>query len=154
MPRTSDRFWPRRRMRASCNSRRISLSKARKRSSVKLVRSKHKSPPDVWRALIVYGPCVRSFASRLPEISLTGGGGYTTNAILQDLRYKPWLWTAAGNVLAPIYTGGYLPAQVKIADQNQKAALALYGQTVLKAFDDVEVTRRRRTSFSVAMPSP
>jgi outer membrane protein TolC len=46
----------------------------------------------------------------------------------------------AGHVLAPIYTGGYLQAQVKIADQNQKAALALYGQTVLQAFDDVEVT--------------
>jgi multidrug efflux system outer membrane protein len=54
--------------------------------------------------------------------------------------YKPWLWTAAADVLAPIYTGGYLQAQVKIADQNQKAALSLFGQTVLQAFDDVEVT--------------
>jgi len=79
-------------------------------------------------------------AARLPSITLTGAGGYTTNALLQDLRYKPWLWTAAADVLAPIYTGGYLQAQVKIADQNQKAALALFGQTVLQAFDDVEVT--------------
>jgi outer membrane protein, multidrug efflux system len=79
-------------------------------------------------------------AARLPSISLTGGGGYTTSAILQDLRYQPWLWTAASNLAAPIYTGGYLAAQVKIADQNQKAALALYGQTALQAFDDVEVT--------------
>jgi multidrug efflux system outer membrane protein len=79
-------------------------------------------------------------AARLPSLSLTGAGGYSTSAILQDLRYQPWLWTAAGNLLAPIYTGGYLEAQVKIADQNQKAALALYGQTALKAFDDVEAT--------------
>jgi outer membrane protein, multidrug efflux system len=79
-------------------------------------------------------------AARLPNITLTGAGGYMTNAILQDLRYKPWLWTAGADMLAPIYTGGYLQAQVKIADQNQKAALALYGQTVLRAFDDVEVT--------------
>src|SRR5277367_1764859 len=79
-------------------------------------------------------------AARLPSINLTGGGGYTTNAILQDLRYKPWVWTAAGNVLAPIYTGGFLQAQVKIANQNQKAALALYDQTVIQACDDVEVT--------------
>jgi len=79
-------------------------------------------------------------AARLPSITLTGAGGYTTNALLQDLRYKPWLWTASAGVLAPIYTGGYLQAEVKIADQNQKAALALYGQTVLQSFDDVEVT--------------
>ena len=79
-------------------------------------------------------------AARLPNISLTGAGGYTTNAILQDLRYEPWVWTAAANLLAPIYTGGYLQSQVKIADQNQKAALAHYGQTALQAFDDVEVT--------------
>jgi NodT family efflux transporter outer membrane factor (OMF) lipoprotein len=79
-------------------------------------------------------------AARLPSITLTGAGGYTTNAILQDLRYQPWIWTAAGQVLAPIYTGGFLEAQVKIADQNQQAALLHYGQTALKAFDDVEVT--------------
>jgi outer membrane protein, multidrug efflux system len=79
-------------------------------------------------------------AARLPNISLTGAGGYATNAFLQDLRYQPWTWTLAGQLLAPIYTGGYLQAQVQIADQNQKAALALYGQTALQAFDDVEVT--------------
>jgi outer membrane protein, multidrug efflux system len=78
-------------------------------------------------------------AARLPSLTLTGAGGYTTDAILQTLRYEPWLWTTAGNVLAPIYTGGYLQAQVKIADQNQKAARAHYGQTVLQSLDDVEV---------------
>jgi outer membrane protein, multidrug efflux system len=79
-------------------------------------------------------------AARLPSITLTGAGGYTTNAILQDLRYQPWVWTAAGEVLAPIYTGGFLEAQVKIGDQNQQAALLHDGQTALKAFDDVAVT--------------
>jgi multidrug efflux system outer membrane protein len=100
--------------------------------------------PDVMAAEYAFNAAFHlvqaSKAARLPSFSLTGGGGYTTNAILQDLRYKPWLWTAAANALAPIYTGGYLQAQVKIADQNQKEALALYGQTVLQAFDDVEVT--------------
>jgi outer membrane protein, multidrug efflux system len=79
-------------------------------------------------------------AARLPSISLSGAGGYATNAILQDLQYQPWTWTLAGQLLAPIYTGGYLQAQVKIADQNQKAALAQYGQTALQSFEDVEVT--------------
>jgi multidrug efflux system outer membrane protein len=79
-------------------------------------------------------------AARLPSISLTGAGGYMTNAILQDLRDPPWTWTVAGSLLAPIYTGGYSQAQVKIADQNQRAALAQYGQIVLQSFNDVEVT--------------
>jgi len=79
-------------------------------------------------------------AARLPTISLTGAGGYATNALIQDLRYQPWTWTLAGQMLAPLYTGGYLQAQAQIANENQKAALALYGQTALQAFDDVEVT--------------
>ena len=79
-------------------------------------------------------------AARLPSFALTGAGGYLTNEIYQDLKFRPWVWTVAGNMLAPLYTGGYLQAQVKIANENQKAALALYGQTVLQAFDDVEVT--------------
>lgn len=79
-------------------------------------------------------------AARLPSFALTGAGGYLTNEIYQELQFRPWVWTAAGSVLAPLYTGGYLQAQVKIANQDQNAALAFYGQTLLQAFDDVEVT--------------
>ena len=79
-------------------------------------------------------------AARLPTFALTGAGGYLTNEIYQELKFRPWVWTAAGSMLAPLYTGGYLQAQVKIANQDQNAALAFYGQTLLQAFDDVEVT--------------
>ena len=79
-------------------------------------------------------------AARLPSFALNGAGGYLTNEIYKDLKFRPWVWTAGADLLAPLYTGGYLQAQVKIANQNQKAALALYGQTLLQAFDDVEVT--------------
>jgi multidrug efflux system outer membrane protein len=79
-------------------------------------------------------------AARLPSFALTGAGGYLTNEIFQDLKFRPWVWTAGANLLAPLYTAGYLQARVKISNQNQKAALELYGQTVLQAFDDVEVT--------------
>ncbi len=79
-------------------------------------------------------------AARLPSIALTGGGGYLTNEIYQDLSFRPWVWTAAANLLAPLYTAGLLQAKVNVANENQKAALALYGQAALQAFDDVEVT--------------
>jgi outer membrane protein, multidrug efflux system len=78
-------------------------------------------------------------AARLPAISLTAASGYMTNHILQTLRMRPVMWTAAANLWAPLYTGGYLNAQVKIANENQKAALMMYGQTVLNAFNEVEV---------------
>lgn len=78
-------------------------------------------------------------ASRLPSISLTGGAGYMTNDITQMLKLRPWVWTAGANIAAPLFTGGFLKSQVKIANADQKAALALYGQTVLQAFSEVEV---------------
>jgi NodT family efflux transporter outer membrane factor (OMF) lipoprotein len=78
-------------------------------------------------------------AARLPTVSLTGGGGYMTNEILDRLGFRPWIWTAGGNLAAPLYTAGFLGAQVNVAKENQKAALSVYGETILEAFDEVEV---------------
>ena len=79
-------------------------------------------------------------AARLPTISLTGAGGYETNEIIQKLALRPWVWSVGANMAAPLYTGGFLQAQVRVANENQKAALAMYGQTALQAFGEVEVT--------------
>jgi outer membrane protein, multidrug efflux system len=78
-------------------------------------------------------------AARLPSINLTGAAGYMTNEIYQKLALRPWVWTVGANLAAPLYTGGFLRAQVKIANENQKAALLIYGQTALQAFGEVEV---------------
>jgi outer membrane protein, multidrug efflux system len=78
-------------------------------------------------------------AARLPTISLTGAGGYMTNEIYEKLALRPWVWTVGANLVAPLYTGGFLNAQVKIANEDQKAALALYGETALEAFAETEV---------------
>lgn len=77
-------------------------------------------------------------AARLPGVSLTAGAGYMTNEIYQKLRLRPWVWSASGNLAAPLYTGGFLGAQVNVAKENQRAALYLYGETILQAFDEVE----------------
>lgn len=79
-------------------------------------------------------------AARLPSISLTAAGGYMTNEIYQKLALRPWVWTVGANLAAPLYSGGFLQAQVKIANENQKAALFLYGETALEAFAEVETT--------------
>ncbi len=77
-------------------------------------------------------------ATRLPAISLTSAAGYMTNELFDTLRFRPWIWSVGANMAAPLYTGGFLKSQVNIANDNQRAALALYGQTVLQAFSEVE----------------
>jgi len=44
----------------------------------------------------------------------------------------------AGGILAPVYTGGAIEAQVAVANAEQKAAIAQYAKTVLRAFQEVE----------------
>jgi outer membrane protein TolC len=49
-------------------------------------------------------------------------------------------WQAGVDLLAPIFTGGALQAEVRIATAEQAAALAMFGQTALRAFSEVEST--------------
>jgi len=44
----------------------------------------------------------------------------------------------AGGILAPVYTGGAIEAQVAVANAEQKAAIARYAKTALRAFQEVE----------------
>jgi NodT family efflux transporter outer membrane factor (OMF) lipoprotein len=77
-------------------------------------------------------------AARLPRIALTAGGGRSTSDLLRLAGAGVGFWKAGIDVLAPIFTGGALQAAVDVATADQKAALALYGQTVLRAFSEVE----------------
>jgi multidrug efflux system outer membrane protein len=77
-------------------------------------------------------------AARLPSITLTASGSDLTSDlfVLQD-RDNP-VWSAGASLLAPIYRGGALQAQVEIRTAEQKQALAEYARTGLRAFNDVE----------------
>lgn len=77
-------------------------------------------------------------AARLPSISITGSASDITSDLflLQD-RDNP-VWSAGGQILAPLFTGGALKAQVEIRTAEQKQAIAQYVQTALDAFGDVE----------------
>ena len=77
-------------------------------------------------------------AARLPKFALTASGGRSTNDLFYLLGVSPNFWAAGVGLLAPIFTGGALKAQVEIATAEQRAALALYGQAALRAFSDVE----------------
>ena len=77
-------------------------------------------------------------AARLPRIALTAGGGRSTSELLRLAGVGAGFWRAGIDMLAPIFTGGALQAQVEIATAEQQAALALYGQAALRAFSEVE----------------
>lgn len=74
----------------------------------------------------------------LPDFSLSLAGGRLGDPVLSLLRLNPWMATAAVGASIPIYEGGALRAQVKIATAKEAQAVAHYGSAVLKAFHETE----------------
>jgi multidrug efflux system outer membrane protein len=77
-------------------------------------------------------------AARLPAIALTTGVSTISSDlfVLKD-RDNP-IWNFGANLLAPIYKGGALQAQVDIRTAEQKQAVAAYAAVGLRAFSEVE----------------
>ena len=74
----------------------------------------------------------------LPSFSLTLDGGKLSDHVLSVLQINPWIVHAAVGMSVPIYTGGALQAQIKIATAQQQRAVAGYGGVLLTAFREVE----------------
>jgi NodT family efflux transporter outer membrane factor (OMF) lipoprotein len=68
--------------------------------------------------------------AKLPSFNLTAGGGY--NSLTESIA------SLSAGVFAPLYTGGALEAQLDVATADQEAAIAVYGRTLLSAFQQVE----------------
>jgi len=78
-------------------------------------------------------------AARLPQIKLNLNFGYFDSDILQ-LRedFENPTGGVGARLLAPIFSGGALKAQVQIRTLQQQEALADYAGTALRALNDVE----------------
>ncbi|MFQ5674945.1 MAG: efflux transporter outer membrane subunit [bacterium] len=74
----------------------------------------------------------------LPRISLTGSGGTSSNQLSDLLSGDFSVWNIAGNILQPIFQGGRLRANVKLAKSQAEVALFNYQQSALNAFAEVE----------------
>jgi NodT family efflux transporter outer membrane factor (OMF) lipoprotein len=70
-------------------------------------------------------------AAKLPSFAITAGVGASSG--VSDM-----IFDLGAGMVAPLFRGGALEAQVDQADAQQKAAIAAYGQAVLKAFEEVE----------------
>lgn len=82
-----------------------------------------------------------------PAISLTGAFGWSSTHLsgLFTPPAKTWNWAAGFDF--PIFQGGAIIGQNKVADAQQKEALINYRQTIQNAFLDVENALSGRKKF-------
>ncbi len=73
-----------------------------------------------------------------PRITLTASGGSSADSLGNLLDGDFSVWNLAGSLLQPIFQGGRLRAAVDFVEAGRDRALALYAQSVLRAFAEVE----------------
>lgn len=77
--------------------------------------------------------------ARLPSLKLTGGVAYIEDSmVMLKSGIENPLWAFTGKMLAPIFTGGQLEAQVKAQNAKQQEAIAEYSKVALNALTEVE----------------
>jgi len=77
-------------------------------------------------------------AAFLPQISLTGSGGFVSTAIGTLLQGSTFGYSYGANLLQTIFDGGRLAGQKDLAEGVQKEFIANYQGAALNAYADVE----------------
>jgi multidrug efflux system outer membrane protein len=73
-----------------------------------------------------------------PTISLTGAFGFSSSELSNLFKGPARVWSYAGSLTGPIFTGGAISGQVQQAEAGRKAALLTYESSIQSAFADVE----------------
>ncbi len=96
--------------------------------------------PDLQRSFSILLAADRDMAaavrSKYPRISISGRGQLRANNF--DNLFENWAYSLAGNILAPLFYGKQLSAEVERSLAIKQQRLYEYGQTTLEAFQDVE----------------
>jgi NodT family efflux transporter outer membrane factor (OMF) lipoprotein len=77
-------------------------------------------------------------AAQLPRIALTAGGSSVSSELIVLKDHSNPIWGFGANLIAPLYQGGALRAQVEVRTGEQKQAVAEYARAAQRAFSDVE----------------
>ena len=91
-------------------------------------------------------------ASFFPNLSLTGLGGLESNALHQLITAPSETWYAAFSVSQPVFQGGALRSQLRLARANWQEAVLSYQQTVQNALEQVSnslVASQKNREFRV-----
>jgi len=96
--------------------------------------------PDVRRAHNLLKAADRDLAAAIsnqyPRLTLSASASSAAESA-SDL-FQTWAYSFAGNLLAPIFRGGALRAEVDRTEAVRTQRLYEYGQTILTAFQEVE----------------
>jgi len=77
-----------------------------------------------------------AISSQYPRFSISASASTSANSV--DDLFKDWARSLSGNLLAPLFYGGRLRAEVDRSEAIKKQRLYEYGQTILNAFREVE----------------
>lgn len=76
-------------------------------------------------------------AQFFPQISLTAQGGAMTNQLSHLLSSDSTYWLANGNIRLPLFSGGKLRNNLRLAKEARKEMVLHYQKTIASAFRDV-----------------
>src|SRR6202045_500056 len=97
--------------------------------------------PDVRQAeeiiVAANGQIGDAKASFFPSLSLTGLGGLESNGVHKFISQPPETWYGAFNVSQPVFQGGALRSQLRLARANWQEAVFSYQQAVQNALGQV-----------------
>ncbi len=76
-------------------------------------------------------------ANYFPQISLTASGGYESAALKSLFTGPAGFWTLGASLLQPVFEGGRIRSEVRLAEARTNEALWTYLKSVQGAFRDV-----------------
>jgi multidrug efflux system outer membrane protein len=76
-------------------------------------------------------------AAYFPQISLTGTAGYESAALTNLFTGPAGIWNLVGSFTQPIFEGGRLKGNVRLAEAQREQLLLTYQQSIQGAFRDV-----------------
>jgi len=91
-------------------------------------------------------------AAYFPQISLTGSAGYESPALTNLFTGPAGIWSLAASVTQPIFEGGRLKSNVRLAEAQHEQTLLTYQQTIQGAFRDVSnglIAYRKNREFRI-----
>jgi outer membrane protein, multidrug efflux system len=72
-----------------------------------------------------------------PQIALTASSGYQSSALTSLFSGPAGFWTFGSTLAQPLFTGGKLRSNVRLAEAEHQEAVLAYQQTIQGAFRDV-----------------
>jgi outer membrane protein, multidrug efflux system len=91
-------------------------------------------------------------AAYFPQIALTGTAGYQSPALTNLFTGPAGIWNLVGSFSQPIFEGGRLKSNVRLAEAQREQLLLTYQQAIQGAFRDVSnalVAYRKNREFRI-----